>query len=70
MDGQEPCIRLLVLTVEKNVKYHSSPQKEGQSTVENAIKDTGRRDETEDISKQYLISQKSYIISNSSLFFV
>jgi len=60
MTGREQCIRLLVLTVEKNAKYHSSPQREGQSTVENAIKNTDRQEETEDISKQYLISQKSY----------
>jgi len=62
MTGQEQCIRLFVLTVEKNVKYHSSQQREGRSIVENAIKNTDHRDEDlEDISKQYLISQKSSI---------
>ncbi len=61
MGGQELCIRLLVLTVEKNVKYHSSLQKEDRSTVENAIKNTGPREEIEDISDKYPISQKSSI---------
>ena len=57
MTGQEQCIRQLVLIVETNVKYHSSPQKEGQSTVENAIKNIDHRDENlGDISKPYLIS--------------
>ncbi len=56
MTGQEQCIRLLVLTVMKNAKCHSNRQKDDRSTVENAIKNTDPQDETEDISKQYLIS--------------
>jgi hypothetical protein len=56
MTGQEQCIRQLVQIVETNVKYHSNQQKEGQSTVENAIKNIDHRDEIEDISKPYLIS--------------
>jgi len=56
MTGQEQCIRQLVQIVEMNVKYHSNQQKEGQSTVENAIKNIDHRDEIEDISKPYLIS--------------
>ena len=45
--------------VDKNAKYHSSPQREGQSTVENAIKSIDHQEET-DIRNKYLISQKSY----------
>ena len=55
MTGQEQCIKPLVLTVDKNAKYHSCPRKEGQSTVENAIKNIDLQEET-DIRKKYLIS--------------
>ena len=58
MTGQERCIKPFVLTVDKNAKCHSSPQREGLSTVENAIKNIDRQEET-DISNKYLISQKS-----------
>jgi len=62
MTGQEPCIRQLVLTVEMSVKYPSSPQKEGQSTVENAIKNIDHQEENlGDIRNKYPISQKSSI---------
>ena len=62
MTGQEQCIRQLVLIVETNVKYHSSPQKEGQSIVENAIKNIDHREENlGDIRNKYPISQKSFI---------
>ena len=56
LTGQEQCIKQLVRTVETNAKYHSRPQREGQSTVENAIKNIDHREERVDISKQYLIS--------------
>ena len=48
-----------MLIVETNVKYHSSPQREGQSTVENVIKNIDHREETEDIRKRSPVSQKS-----------
>ena len=62
MTGQEQCIRQLVLTVEMNVKYHSNQQKEGQSTVENVIKNIDHREENlGDIRNKYQVSQKSFI---------
>ena len=61
MTGQEQCIKLHVPIVEMNAKCHSSPQKEDRSIVENVIKNVGRQEgNLEDISKQYLISKKSY----------
>ncbi len=51
-----------MLIVETNVKYHSSPQKEGQSIVENAIKNIDHREENlGDIRNKYQVSQKSFI---------
>ena len=62
MTGQEQCIRQLVLTVEMNVKYHSNQQKEGQSIVENVIRNIDHQEENlEDIRNKYQISQKSFI---------
>ena len=57
MTGQEQCIKLFVLTVEKNAKYPSSPQREGQSTVKHVGKNIDLQEEdTEDIRNQILIS--------------
>ena len=40
-------------TAAKNVKYHSSPQREGRSIVESAIKSVDHHEEvTGDISKK------------------
>jgi hypothetical protein len=47
MAALERCIRRLVLTVRKNVKFRSSRQKGSQSTAENAtrsIEDTRKTD--------------------------
>ena len=55
-------------TVDKNAKYHSSPQREGQSTVENAIKSIDHQEEI-DIRNKYLISLKSYKRFLITLFF-
>jgi hypothetical protein len=55
---QEQCTKLFVLTVEKNAKCHSSPQRDGQSTVERVGKNIDRQEEI-DIRNKYLISQKS-----------
>ena len=61
MTGQEQCIRLLVLIVETNVKYHSSPRKDDRSTVENVIKNIDHQEENlGDIRTKYPISKKSY----------
>ena len=38
MTAPEQCTRLPALTVSKNVKFHSSLPKAGQSTAENAIR--------------------------------
>ena len=45
--------------MDKNAKYHSYPQREGQSTVEHVGRNTDLQEET-DIRNKYLISQKSY----------
>ena len=69
MTGLEPCIKLFVQTVAKNVKSHSNPQKEGQSTVENAIEIVDHHEEaTADI--RILVSNVSEIISMISTFIV
>ena len=55
MTDREQCIKLLVLTVKKNAKYHSSPQREGRSTVEHATKNIDPQEENmeeEDTSKR------------------
>ena len=49
MAAQGLCIRLLVLIVETNVKYHSSPHREDRSIVENVIKNEDLQEEIEDI---------------------
>jgi hypothetical protein len=59
MIGREQCIRLLVPTADKNAKCHSNPQREGRSTVKHVGKNIDHQEETEDISKQYLISNSS-----------
>ena len=53
MTDRERCIRPFVPTAAKNAKYHSSPPREGRSTVESAIENEGRHEEvTGDISKK------------------
>jgi hypothetical protein len=50
MTGRGQCIKLYVLIVVKNAKYHSDLQKEGRSTVDLAGRNTGLHEElTEDI---------------------
>jgi hypothetical protein len=39
--AQEQCTKQFVLTVAKNVKSHSNPQKADRSTVENVTKNIG-----------------------------
>jgi hypothetical protein len=41
MAAPEQCIRRFVLTVSKNVKFHSSRQKESQSTAGTATRSIG-----------------------------
>ena len=69
LTGQERCTKPFVLTVDKTAKCHSSPHREGQSTVENAIKNIDRQEET-DIRNKYLISQKSSRRFSQSPFFI
>ena len=65
LTGQEQCIKLFVLTVGKNVKCHSSPLREGQSTVENATENVDRQEEaTEDI--RIIVSDVSEVIPTIS----
>jgi hypothetical protein len=42
-----------------SVKYHSNPHREDRSIVENVIKNGDLQEETEDIRKRSLVSQKS-----------
>ena len=58
-------------TAAKNVKYHSSPQREGRSTVESAIKSVGLQEGiTGDISKKvYDFSEIMYAILILPLFY-
>jgi hypothetical protein len=43
--GPERCIKLNALTVARNVKFHSSPQKVAPFTVETAISSTDHRED-------------------------
>ena len=50
MTGQGQCIKLYVLIVVKNAKYHSNLQKEDRSTVKHAGRNIDPHEElTEDI---------------------
>ena len=59
-------------TAAKNVKYHSSPQREGRSTVESAIKNVDLQEENiGDISKKvYDFSEIMYAILILPLFYL